>query len=518
MIQSRTNKSALNSIVSLIAYFSSALIAFFSRKIFLESLGAEVLGLRTTISNILSMFSLAEMGLGIAIGYTLYKPIHDNDTKTINEIITIQAWFYRRLAVFVCIGAFILTGFFPTIFHDLRAPLWYTYATFGVLLWEVLMSYLINYRGLIFGASQNGYKLTINTQGFTIIKSLAQIWVLLYVENPYIYYLALDIVVSLIGIYILERMINRDYPWLKPKPKEGRQLLKKYPDILKKTKQIFVHKFAGICAGNVAPLIMWQYSSLDMIAYYGNYMVVVMNLNAIVSAFFGSIGAGIGSLVAEGNKEKIINFFWEFLALRNFLATIVVFVIYNFSHPFISIWVGSQYKLDDSILLLIASTAFITQSRGTQDAFLAAKGLYQDVWAPIVEASLNIGLGVLFGSFWGLPGVLAGTLVSYIVIIVIWKVFFLFREGFHLSVWEYWRGYVKYLLIAATTLYASNKMLEMLSLDYSNFWLFVMNAGASTIVFSILLLTIYLATSEGARRISMRFVYLGLKVLPRESD
>lgn len=517
MIQSRTNKSALNSIVSLIAYFSSALIAFFSRKIFLESLGAEVLGLRTTISNILSMFSLAEMGLGIAIGYTLYKPIHDNDTKTINEIITIQAWFYRRLALFVCIGAFILTGFFPTIFHDLRAPLWYTYATFGVLLWEVLMSYLINYRGLIFGASQNGYKLTINTQGFTIIKSLAQIWVLLYVENPYIYYLALDIVVSLIGIYILERMINRDYPWLKPKPKEGRQLLKKYPDILKKTKQIFVHKLAGICAGNVAPLIMWKYSSLDMIAYYGNYMVVVTNLNAITGAFLGSIGAGIGSLVAEGDKKKIIGFFWEFLALRNYLATIIAFAIYNFSHPFVALWVGEQYRLDDITLLLITAIAFVTQVKGVHEAFLIAKGLFQDVWSPIIEASLNIGLGALFGYFWGLPGVLLGTFISCVVIMLLWKVVFLFNKGFSLPVWEYWRSYLKYLVIALAGLYLSNRILEVIELDYSNFWLFVMNASIITLAFSVVLLSIYLAMSQGARRISLRFVHLGLRMLSKKS-
>lgn len=515
MKQSRTNKSILNSIVALLAYFTSAAIAFFSRKVFLENIGPEILGLRTTMSNLLSMFGLAELGLGIAIGFFLYKPLHDNDTRTVNEIITVQAWFYRKLSVVFLVSGLILMAFLPLIFSDFEGPLWYAYATFALLLWEVLMSYLINFRGLIFGASQNSYRLTINTQGVVIVKSLLQVVVMLYVDNPYPYYLLLEFIVSLIGIFILEYMINRDFPWLRPDLKQGRSLLKKHPEIIKKTKEIFVHKFAGICAGNVAPLIIWKYTSLVVIAYYSNYTMVVANLNAISSAVFGSIGASIGNLVAEGNREKIFRFFWEFLALRNFVATIICFIIYNFSHPFIILWVGAESELDNITLLLITTTAFVSQSRATQDAFLAAKGLYQDVWAPIIEASLNIGCGILFGHFWGLPGVLLGTLISYIVIIVVWKLFFLFRTGFEISVWIYWRSYAKYLLVALLSIVLGTYLVRWSEPDYSSWGSFVLNASLYSIAFSSILLGIYLLMSDGARRMSLRFVEIGRKMVGR---
>lgn len=515
MNQSRTNKSLINSSVAFVFYLISAAIAFFSRKIFLDTIGPEVMGLRTTISNLLSMFSLAEMGLGAAIWFFLYRPLHGNDTKTVNEIIAIQAWFYRRLSAFIFVGGVIMIILIPQIFSDFKGPIGYAYVTFGLLLWEVLSTYLLNFRGIIFGASQNEYRLTIKIQGIAVFKSLLQIWVMLNVNNPYPYYLILEFALSLIGIFILEYMINKDFPWLRPDVKQGRSLLKKYPEIIKKTKQIFVHKIGGICAGNVAPLIIWRYTSLEMLTYYGNYTMVVVNLNAISSAVFSSVGASIGNLVAEGNREKIFRFFWEFLALRNFVATIICFVIYNFSHPFIVLWVGSEYELDNVTLLLIATTAFVMQSRSTQDTFIAAKGLFHDIWAPLVEASINVGFGILFGHFWGLPGVLLGTLISYIAIIMIWKVFFLFRDGFEISAWVYWKGYAKFLLVALCYIPLGTYLLRMSDLDYSSWGRFILNATLSSMLFSIILLGIYLLMSDGARRMALRFVEIGRKFANR---
>ena len=75
----RTRKSILNAEVGLISYLISLFLAFFSRKIFLDNLGAEFIGLTGTLSNILGLLNLSEMGIGLCISYFLFKPIAEHN-------------------------------------------------------------------------------------------------------------------------------------------------------------------------------------------------------------------------------------------------------------------------------------------------------------------------------------------------------------------------------------------------------------------------------------------------------
>ena len=118
---SRTAESFKNSIVALGFYFLNLVLQFFSRKIFLDHLGTEVLGLNTTATNLLQFLNLAELGIGSAIACTLYKPLFEKDTETINEIISLQGWMYRRIAWVVIIGATVLMCFFPWILRIFRS-------------------------------------------------------------------------------------------------------------------------------------------------------------------------------------------------------------------------------------------------------------------------------------------------------------------------------------------------------------------------------------------------------------
>ena len=91
---SRVGKSLLNARVNLIFYFLSLLLAFFSRKIFLDHLGTEFIGLTTTLQNLLGFLNLADLGIGASIGYVLYKPLFDKDEKKLNEIISVLGYLY----------------------------------------------------------------------------------------------------------------------------------------------------------------------------------------------------------------------------------------------------------------------------------------------------------------------------------------------------------------------------------------------------------------------------------------
>ena len=151
---SRTKKSLLNSGVSLIFQILSILIQFVARKVFLDYLGTEILGLNTTVQNLLQFLNLAELGIGTAISFTLFKPLAENNKQEISEIIDLQGKIYKRIALFLLFGSAILMCFFPKIFSKIELPLWYAYASFGVYLIGSLLTYFLNYRQVLLSASQ----------------------------------------------------------------------------------------------------------------------------------------------------------------------------------------------------------------------------------------------------------------------------------------------------------------------------------------------------------------------------
>ena len=164
MVKSRTQRSIQNVRIALIYYFINLIISFISRKIFIEYLGTEILGLNTTVVNLLQFLNLAELGIGAAISYTLYQPLADNNRDKICEIVSVQGYMYRKIAK-ICNFGFIYPYVFLSVhFCQTQLPLWYAYGTFFVLLTSSLASYYFNYRQIVLTADQKDYKITIHVK------------------------------------------------------------------------------------------------------------------------------------------------------------------------------------------------------------------------------------------------------------------------------------------------------------------------------------------------------------------
>ncbi len=505
--ESRTQKSIMNASFSLLFYFLNVVVGFLIRRYTLHALGAEITGMKSTIGNFLGMLSLAELGIGAAIAFVLYKPLYTRDEVSINEIVSVQGWFYRRVALAVTLGAIGVMCFFPQIFEKAEIPMWTAYATFALFLFNALVGYVVNYRSSVLLADQKGYKLTIYTQSFYIVKNLLQIVVLLFVKDIELAYalcLLLDFCLSVFGVYMLEVVLRREYPWLKTEPQRGKLLLDKYRIIITKIKQVFVHQLGGVVLNSSGSLIIYGFTSLTLVAKYENYMMIVLSLNNLASQVFSSIGAGVGNLVAEGNKEKILRFFWELLALKHYIATVLCFGALMFSHAFITLWVGEGFCLDNQILILIVLFVFIGITRSC-DTFTTAYGLFDDVWAPVVESVLNISASILLGHYWGLPGIISGVIISLVSIVMIWKPYYLFSRAFHLSVWEYWRNYLKYPIISWLMLGMSFLFVFPTIGDINSFTSLFGKAVIYTSLFALLAFGLYYVMSSSFRLVSYRF-------------
>lgn len=512
--ESRTSKSIRNVKVALLFYILNLVLQFFSRKIFLDYLGSEVLGLNTTAYNLLSFLNLAELGIGSAVAYNLYKPLFDKDHNAINAIVSIQGWLYRRIAYIVIAGSCILMCFFPMIFAKANVPLWYAYGSFIVLLISALLSYFVNYRQIVLSADQKEYKITFSVQGAKVIKIFLQILAIRFLDHGYVWWMALEVVMAVVTSYMLDRAIKTEYPWLKPAVSEGKKLQKQYPGIITKTKQVFFHKIAYFVLTQTSPLIIYSYASLTLVAIYGNYMLIIFGITLLTNSLLNGVSAGVGNLVAENNRQKIKSLFWELTILRMWIASIFCFSTYMLGDSFITLWVGEEYVLANNELLLLIAITFINLTR-TNDIFLNAYGLFQDIWAPLVEAILNIGLSILLGYYWGLTGILLGVLISLLVIVSGWKAYFLFSQGFKEDIIEYILQYSKYIFLLGAGVMISKALISniiTISCDTYSSWLIY---GITTIsIYSTISLSILYLTDKSSKSLSIRLLNL-IKQLKR---
>lgn len=466
---SRTARVIQNAKVALFFYCINLILQFFSRKIFLDYLGAELLGLNTTAQNLLQFLNLAESGIGAAVAFALYKPLSQENRQEIIDIVSLQGWFYRWVGLFVIAGSIVLMAFFPWIFSKADVPLIYAYGTFIAFLISALLGYFVNYKIVVLSADQKEYQITLETQGIKVIKVFLQMLAIWKLPQGYVWWMVLE-ALSAIAISIrLNNRVTKEYPWLRVNISKGKILKSQYSYVIQKTRQILYHKISGYVLTQSTPLVIYLFTSLKVVALYGNYLIISGGCLMLVDLFLKSLYAGVGNLVAEGNQDNVKRVFWHLLTLRLFVSGGICFGIFNLSTDFVRLWIGVNYVLEDLPIFIMCCIYFIQMSR-TCDFFLSAYGLFQDIWAPIAESFLNLSLSVLLGVLWGLPGILLGVLFSQIVIVNTWKPFFLFSKGFHENVREFIFKYtakiILLLLTLGSTCYITRVLLTMNPEDF----------------------------------------------------
>lgn len=507
--ESRVKKTVLNAKINLICYFASFITAFFTRKILLDNLGAEFIGFTGTVGSLLSFLNLAELGIGTAIGYVLYKPIADGDKFKINEVISVLGYLYRIIGLAILSLGILGSLFLPLIFNDTTIPLGVIYFAFYAYLAASMIGYFVNYRAALLSADQRNYIVTGYFQITTTCKVILQMVLAIYFGSFYIY-LSIELIGGIINAIILNWKINKTYPWLKSEIKQGKRIFKKYPEIIKYTKQIFAHRVGGVVQGQLTPFLIYSFVSLPVVALYTNYTLLTQKIESLISATINSTGAAVGNLIAEGDKEKILKVFKELLSLRVFIASIVAACIFQFSSQFIGVWLGEQYILEGHTVALIAILSGLNISRGVLDQFCYGSGLFADVWAPYAESLIMAIFAMTGGYLWGLPGVLLGPLASIIAIIFIWKPYYLFSRGFKISVWKYWQIFCAHLVVAVVAISASAYICEQVirPLITATGWTGLIVEGALFLItISLFTFICFYLTSKGFRDIIGRIKF-----------
>lgn len=506
--ESRIRKTLLNARVNLIFYFLTLSLSFFSRKIFLDGLGADFIGLTGTLGTLLGFLNLAESGVSAAIAVVLYAPLLERNQIKINEIVSVLGYLYKIIGTVIIATGVVLSCFFPLIFSNTELEFSIIYLTFYSFLTSSLIGYFINYKQVLLSADQRNYVVAAYSQTANIFKILLQMAFAYYTGNYYLWVI-IELFFGILYSIILNWKINQVYPWLKAELKYGKSLCKKYPEVLRYTKQLFIHKIGSVVYSQVTPFLVYAFASLQAVAYYGNYTLVTSKLSSLLSNFLGGTNASVGNLIAEGDKQKILKVYWELMSIRFLFVALSVFVMYYLLPPFIALWLGDEYVMSETLLILVLISFALSIIRGVTEEFSIGYGLFSDVWSPFAEAVILIVVAILGGSFWGLEGTLLGSIVSTLIIIYIWKPYFLFSKGLKLSVWVYWRELSKYIYSILLAFYASDLLLEYIPIRFS-----VYTSWSDWILFAIVASMIFifivggglLITTQGTRNLIFRFI------------
>ncbi len=495
--------------MNLICYFASLFVAFFTRKVFLDQLGADFIGLTGTLGSLLGFLNLAELGVGSAIAYVLYRPIHDGDRDKINEVVSVLGYLYQKIGLLILGAGVAMSCFLPLIFPDTEFSWGIIYLGFYAYLTSSMLGYFVNYRMSLLSADQRNYEVTGLFQIANSTKTLIQMFLALKFRS-FALFLALEILFGLINSAMLNYRIRRVYPWLQPELSQGRELFKKYPEVWRYIKQLFTHKIGGFVQFQLIPILIYPFASLATVAMYGNYTILTARIQGLVSNVLDSTGAGVGNLISSGDKKRIYSVYRELMAVRVLVAGVLTGSLFRLTSEFIGVWLGDKYILSSVALLLICISLFLSVSRGTNDQFLFGYGLFYDVWAPLVESVILLGVSLLGGYIWGFEGVLLGPIASLLVIVHLWKPYFLFSKGFELSVVNYFTLVAKHLFVVLISYVVATMSLgwiaNSLNINLVGWLSWLYTAVVFTAIISILTLMLSYAISNDIRLFVQRFI------------
>lgn len=430
----RTKKSVINMATALISQFIIILLGFISRRVMIDSIGVEYLGINGLMNNILTILSLAESGIGTAMVYALYKPLADNDIPKIRALMNFYKNSYRVLAVFTALLGLSILPFLDFFMKGNTVE--NSRIIYLMFLFSSVCSYLYSYKISMNNADQNKYLSTIFNTVTQILVLIVKV-LILYITKNYILFLLIDIGSTLIKNIIFSRMMDKRYPYLKDKSKvkldnESRKVL--YTNI----KALFFGKIGYILSTCSDNLVISSMISLKTVGLYSNYTTLTSSVTGFVGTFISSIGASVGNLMAKESKDKVYEIFK--------ITTFVNFWLYGFSaiclfcltEPFIALWLGKDYIMGKEILFLIVFNFLIGGLMAPIDSIKSAAGLYKpDRFVPIIAAIVNLLLSVLLVKPLGLVGVFIGTLVSTILFSFWIKPVLVYKYIFKRNVFEY---------------------------------------------------------------------------------
>ena len=486
----RIEKSTKNIKIAWILQLVHILCQFFSRTAIIYMLSNEYVGLSGLFSNVLMILSLAELGIGEAIVFSLYSPIAKNEISKIKSIMR----FYKR--IYIGVGGFVLAaGLLMTPFIDFfikeKPDIPNLHLIYILYVVNTAVSYFFSYKSAYVSARQNNYIVALNNGICEILMVIVQVLILVMSRN-YIGFMLVGILFVLIQNISITRIADKRYPYLKEKdvidlPRDI------FAEIKKNTLAMVFHKIGTIIVFATDYLIISKFIGLVISGIYANYTMIVNAVTVFISKFFTAISASVGNLAALEDVETQEKALKRVFFINFWLYSFACCCLFNLLNPFINdIWVKKDTVFGTGVVLLIVMKTYFTGMRSSAQTFKNAKGLYwYNKYMPIYESLIN----------------LLGTIVSTVTTCAWIEPYVLYKYGFHKSVMPYYQNYLKLSLVFFAILGVCYVAVSLV--PGHSFTAFLIKLVISVILPNILLYIIFRKSDEFAflkRTIKERFL------------
>lgn len=427
----RLEKSARNLFVAWSGQAVYVVVNYITRMVFVRTLAVEYLGIEALFSSILTVLSLAELGIGSAIVYSLYAPLARRDEPQIAALMALYRKAYWIIGTTVAVLG-ILISFNLNLFIKNPPNIPYLNIIFLMFVANSAVSYFYSYKGSLIAADQSRYIVALYQYGAQILMSVAQIVVLLLTHNYYLFLMCM-IASSFFQNFALSIKADKMYPFLKTiqPPAIHTETLS---EIKKNTFALMLHKLAGASATPVSNIIMSNFIGLAVVGIYSNYLLVVTALTRIMDQAFDAILASVGNLAVEETVERQIKVFYDTLYINALIYTVVCGGLIASFNTFIGASFGDSFVFDFTVMALIVVLFYVKGMRSAALSFTSAYGLYWFTrYKAILESIVLITLSLILVQVWGIKGVLLSNILSSTFISLIYEGYMLYRHGFKTS-------------------------------------------------------------------------------------
>lgn len=439
---SRTKNAFLNIIFGYFAQIGIMVLAFVGRRVFLQFLSADYLGINGLYSNILTILSLPELGLDTAVVYSLYKPVALNDNKMIISLLSYFRKIYWALSICIYTVGLCLIPFLHYIIksdlpsHDL--VLYYI-----LFLTNTVSSYFVAHKVALLSASQEQRIQKIIALATTLLLQIGHICILAIWANYYLYLIA-TLVSTIISNLILGRICARLHSDVFSISE--RVEIDKKP-IVTRIKATFLYKIGAVLINSTDNILISVLVSTIAVGFYSNYFTIISSVQAFIAIITTALISGIGNLAVNENSQKQIQVFDAMLLFYHTIGALGLVGFSLLSNEFVTMWLGQEYVYDWLTTFIISFNFYISNAISPIWIFREANGLFVKVkYLILIRAAINLMLSVLFGVIWGTFGILLATAVSLLLTSFWYEPKVLFQGVMKTSQRHYWKKQIKYVL------------------------------------------------------------------------
>ncbi len=469
------------------------LIPFIIRTIFIKTLGIEYLGLNGLFKAVLQVLNMAELGVSAALVFSMYRPIAEDDHEKICQLMNLYKQYYRIIGCIILVLGMALLPFIPNLIKGSVPDDINVYIIYLMNLAATVLSYwLFAYRNSLFAAHQRNDVVNTITIFTSFTTYALQIAALLTLRNYYLY-LGINIFGQILLNVVTAIASKRFYPQYRPAgklPKEERRVINK------KVRDLFTAKVGSVINHAADSIVISAFIGLALVGIYQNYYYIVSSLMAVFTIFHNACTAGIGnSLIVrdeDENRQLLFNInHINFLALNFSCASLVC--LYQ---PFMRLWVGEEYMLDFSYVILFAVYLFAEEVARPMIVFKDAGGIWkEDRLRPLTSALVNLTLNLILVQFIGLYGVIISTICAFLFVSTPWVIVNINKCLFKIDIKKYIRKFVVYSCIIAVDAAITYGICNMVKFD-SDLITLIFRLLICAVVPNCIFLSIFFKTRE----------------------